>query len=87
MRDQCSRGIRSLNVSKEVEQNYFSPPVNMSHDNKDWETVGAAASSPVPKLFSIQSRKDDLTEHLCLPFIFTHHLLLCALFYLPVPGS
>lgn len=87
MRDECSRGIRSLNVSEEEEQNHFSYPVKMSHYNKDWEAVGAATSSPVPKLFSIQSRKDDLTGHLCHPFIFTCYLLLCALFYLPVPGS
>lgn len=87
MRDQCSRGIRSLNVSEKEEQNYFSPPVKMSHYNSDWETVGAAASSSVPKLLNIQSRKDDLTNHLCHPFIFTYHLLLCAVFYLPVPGS
>jgi len=87
MRDQCSRGTRNLNVSEEKEQNHFSPPVKMSHYNKDWETVGAAASSPVPKLFSIQSRKDDLTQHLCHPFIFTYLVLLCALFYLSVPGS
>lgn len=79
MRDLCSRGIRSLNVSEEEEQNYFSPPVKMSHYNKDWETVGAAASSPVPKLFkcSKQGRRPDRAS--LLPVNFHLPPSLCSL--------
>lgn len=67
-------------------RNKITFPVKMSHCNEDWETVGVSTSSPAPRLFSIQSRKDDLTEYLWHPFIFTYHLLPHGPLHHPVLG-